>query len=245
MHYIDIILIAILLIFTFIGFKRGLIDSVLSLFGTLASLVIAIFVAKPFAGFLEKILHISKFYTDKITPAITKASASFSTVVEGEAITANQALESSSLSTLLKKIFGFFTKNTVINVGETPAEVFAKLFAGVLVLLTAGIVAFILIKLAVFIIGKIFDAIFSNHVLNSVDKFLGVVFGLAKGALVVAILLAATVFIAPTSFGAKVTTEIEKTKITKIAYEPITNFVESKVQSIDFNKIVSGYFNNK
>ena len=60
MNWIDIVFIAILVVFAIIGLWRGLFDSLLGLISSGVALAIAIFTAKPVAKFLNKIPDYTK-----------------------------------------------------------------------------------------------------------------------------------------------------------------------------------------
>ena len=225
MHWLDITLLVILAIFALIGLKRGLINAILSLFSTFASGFIAWWVAKPFAGFIENVFHVTKYLVEFSSKTLISWSASFGEAV-AEATTGGAVISSSGLSTwqqvILKIVVG---ENTVIQAGETPAGVFANIIAPVILIVLAGIVAFILIKIAVFLLSKLFDALKKNHAINGMDKVLGLVLGLVKGALLICIAMGVTIFIP----NEKIIAEIDKTTITKVAYEPVTTFIRDNV----------------
>ena len=207
MHWIDITLIVILVIFALVGLKRGLISAILSLFSTFASGFIAWWVAKPFAGFIENVFHVTKYLVEFSSKTLVGWSASFGEAVS-EATTGGAVISSSGLSTwqqvILKILVG---ENTVVQAGETPANVFANVVAPIILIVLAGIVAFILIKLAVFLLSKLFDALKKNHAINGMDKVLGLILGLAKGALLICIAMGVTIFIP----NEKIIAEIDKT----------------------------------
>ena len=65
-YIIDGVLIGIIVISAIIGIVKGLIDSVLSLFGTGIALAVAVFTAKYVSGFLNKLINIEQFVLDKL-----------------------------------------------------------------------------------------------------------------------------------------------------------------------------------
>ncbi len=225
MHYIDIILIVVLALFALIGLKRGLIESILSLFGTVASAVIAWFIAKPFAGFVEQIFHVTKYINGYLTKMFIKTSAVFGEAVS-EATTGSSVITKNISSTWKQTIFKILVgDNCVIQAGEKPADVFAKIVAPIVLIILSGIVAFILIKLAVFLISKLFDALKRNRAINGLDRVLGFMLGALKGALLICIAMGITIFI-PND---KIISQIDKTKLTKVVYTPVTDFIKEHV----------------
>lgn len=67
MNWIDIIFIAIIVLFAIIGLAKGLIDSILSLFTTFGSAILAYFLAKPFYTFFAKIFDINGMFENLLT----------------------------------------------------------------------------------------------------------------------------------------------------------------------------------
>ena len=224
MHYIDIILIVILLIFAIVGLKRGLVDAVLSLFSTLASIILAFFAAKPFAGFLEQCFKLTEVLNKNIYNMLVRWSATFGEAVSS-AITGNQAISSSGLSEWQQTILKLVVGECAIETGSAPATVFANIIAPVALIVISGIAAFILIKLAVWLLGLLLNKLKEIKTINNIDKIFGFVLGLVKGALFICIIMGITIFI-PND---KIIQEIDKTTITKVAYTPVTNFIRVNI----------------
>lgn len=61
MHWIDIVIIAIVALTTIIGLSKGLFESILSIFGTALSLFVAIWASKPVAAFVNNIVDVAEF----------------------------------------------------------------------------------------------------------------------------------------------------------------------------------------
>ena len=224
MHWIDIAVLAVLAIFAFVGWRRGLIDAVLSLFNTLVSIILAFWASKPFAGFLEHCFKVTSWLAKNISNMLAGWSSSFATAVESS-ITGTQAIQASSLSGWQQTILKLMVDECVIEAGSKPADVFASILAPVALIVVSGILAFILIKLAVFLLTKLFDALLKSRTLKSLDRLLGLVLGAVKGALIICVIMGITIFI-PND---KIITEIDKTKLTKIAYQPVTDFIRVNI----------------
>ena len=224
MHWLDIVLIAVLALFALIGLKRGLINAILSLLGTVASGFIAWWVAKPFAGFVENIFHVTQHLVSFTNNLLVKWSAALGEAVS-EATNSTAVIEGSGLNSWQQIILKIIVGKKDIAAGETPSNVFANIIAPILLLIAAGVVAFILIKIAVWLLSKIFDAAKKNGAFNGMDKVLGFALGLVKGAFLICVAMGITIFI-PND---KIIQEIDKTKLTKVAYEPVTNFIRDNV----------------
>ena len=66
MGWIDIIFIAIIVVFAIIGLAKGLFESILSIFSTALSIVVAILTSKYVAAFLNNIVHCNDFFAKQI-----------------------------------------------------------------------------------------------------------------------------------------------------------------------------------
>ena len=62
MHWIDIVFIAIIVVFAIIGLVKGLFDSVLSLCASVASIFLSFWASKPVAEFLNKLVDVNGFF---------------------------------------------------------------------------------------------------------------------------------------------------------------------------------------
>ncbi len=108
--------------------------------------------------------------------------------------------------------------------------------AGFLSMIFAGIVVFILLKLAIYLLAKIFDSITNgNTVLNGLNRVLGMLFGIIKGGIIVIVTLAiCTVFARFTN----VETYIKQSTVTNWVYNYVDDFTENQLKDIDIQEII-------
>lgn len=108
--------------------------------------------------------------------------------------------------------------------------------AGFLSMIFAGIVVFILLKLAIYLLAKIFDSITNgNTVLNGLNRVLGMLFGIIKGGVIVIVTLAiCTVFARFT----KVETYIKQSTVTNWVYNYVDDFTEKQLKDVDIQEII-------
>lgn len=92
--------------------------------------------------------------------------------------------------------------------------------AGFLTTVGMVVVLFVLIKLVIFILSRLFDSITSSSsALSGLNRLLGLVFGVAKGAVAVGMALALSVLVAKVVFTAEIEAQISQTnEITRIVY---------------------------
>ena len=81
------------------------------------------------------------------------------------------------------------------------------------------LILYIAVKIALFIILKIINAIFKLPLLRSVNKLLGALIGFTNGLFIVYILCALMILFVPNDTTKNIHQEIEKTYITKVFYD--------------------------
>lgn len=130
------------------------------------------------------------------------------------------------------KIFG------VIELSNVEVAKFAVWIASV-------VIVFVLIKLVLYILSRMFESIVQNSpTVSGINKVLGMIFGAIKGGVMVLVLLALSTLLCQLPFiGTPIYNSIQGTMITKGVYNVVEDFVENnltkdKVESI-INKIVS------
>lgn len=198
MNWIDIVFIAILVLFAIIGVWRGLFDSLLALISSGVALTVAIFTAKSVAKFLNKTFKINSWFSKILTKSVG----------EGGTIT----------------LFGKTDLSFAIN---EVAEFLSMIFA--------IIVVFVLIKLAVWLLAKLFDSVVSSSTIGSgLNKVLGLVFGACRGFLVVIIVLSlCCVFSSTKLIGNKIQENIDNSSVTKYVYKYVSDYTEKLFDKSD------------
>lgn len=200
MSWIDIIFIAILVIFAIIGIVKGLLESILSLVSTGVAFGLAIWIGKPAAKFLRGIVNIDGWF-EKL---LAKASS--------------------------EDPIADFLGITITR------EQLAKFLTVVLCV----VVVFILIKLIVLLLAKLFDNALQNHSgFSGLNRVLGMLFGACRGIFIVCcgLALCSIVTWIP-GIGSKVTAAIDNTKITKRVYVYVEDFVEDKISEEKLKEVI-------
>lgn len=198
--WLDIVLIAILVVFAVIGIFKGLIDAVLGLISTGVAFAIAIACAKPATKLINKIVNVPKWFNGMLDK-----------VASDETI----------------KIFGAieFTKNEV---------------AGFLSIIFSILVVFILVKVAIWLLARLFSSAVEKSTLGSgINKVLGGLFGLIQGAAVVMIILVLMSLVSGTRlFGDKIQTTVDKSKVTHSVYKYVSDYSEKALEKADIQDFV-------
>lgn len=158
------------------------------------------------------------------------------------------------VSNLVNKIFNF--EDFVLTKLDASNDGSVKFFGGKFSLsnvevakfcvwICSVVIMFLIIKLAIYILSKIFEKVTnSSPTISGINRVLGMVFGLVQGAVVVVALLAlSSMLVQVPTIGTPMYNAIQSTAITKGIYNYVDEFVEKnltkeKVQSL-IEKIIS------
>ncbi len=196
---IGIIYIAIVLLFTLIGFGRGLIKTLVSLFKGLFCFILAIFLSMPVAklvaptkvGDFFSNIYINKFFTAEVYQQIINADNKDE--VLASCIDANTKLPS-FINEYLGKIAG-----KIVNVGSGDQKV-AEVLGYALALYTLTIIAFFLIIIAVRILvsllKRLSDKVNKKPVAGPINRLLGALINLVVGVFIVCLISYGLTFVA-------------------------------------------------
>ena len=130
---------------------------------------------------------------------------------------------------------GFFEEFLVNNMGvaETGAngQTLSEL-ASVCTLALSVLIVFVLIKIAVWLLAKLFDSVSAQSTAASgMDRLLGLVFGAAKGFAIVIVALGVTsIFSMVPAFEAKIDTFLNNSSITRGTYIYVDEWVENELE---------------
>lgn len=198
MNWIDIVFIAILVIFAIIGLWRGLFDSLLALISSGVALTVGVLTAKPVAKLLNKMISINSWFEKT-----------------------------------LNKTVG--TDGTITLFGNTNLTFSVKEVAEFLSIVFAIIVMFVLIKLAVWLLAKLFDSVASSsNIASGLNKVLGLFFGLLRGAVVVVVTLSlCCVFSSTKLIGNKIQETVDNSTVTKYVYKYVSDYTEKLFDKTD------------
>ena len=254
MAVIDIIVIAVLLVFAVVGMIKGFLNTIISLFGSLASLGVAILCAKPVAAFMNKIFNTVGFVSGKIVGTITGVSP-FASGYEGiaDGLTGAELKEylanNPDTNTFKDRVYRLFIEDSKVfnyteelttaeQVDQSVVNYMADRLAGVITLVIAAIVVFILLKIAVLILSKLFNAITKNRAISGIDRTMGLLFGVVKGALLVCVVLGVFYLLANST----VQDWIDNSTVTRWVYKYATELVDFIAHKFNLPEFITGLF---
>lgn len=237
MSILDIIVIAILVLSLLIGLWRGFLRTLLNLFSNLACIVVSILLARPVTNLVKNWFDMIGSLTTKIANGIQGMFPTEGWPATGETVKNNITGDG-----IYKAIVKSFIEDgsTYESASSLANEIGSKL-AFIVLMIVVAIVLFILIKIALRILAKIFDAITKKSAISGLDRVLGGIVGLIKGAIFVFVVL--TILYALNSlpfinswFDGLVNNSVITLKIYN-AIQDLFNFIVSKV---DIPAIISG-----
>lgn len=197
---IDIVLCLIVAIFAIIGFKKGFFKSILSLFSWVVCLIIAIVLAKYVANWINGIYDFSSLIGSKIEGALNNMGDVFTNTIASynsadataesvrTAILADiQSVEGMN-GVLLQFITMVFNNTAFDPTSEaTVGNIIGMSCGHMCMVLIAGILVFIVLKIVIALLSKLIDRITKVKIFGGLNKVLGLVLGALKGACIVVI----------------------------------------------------------
>ena len=198
----DLIIIAILVLSIIMGYKKGLIKVVFNIFAFFIALIATIILYRPVANIIINNTEID----DKIKSAIINNT------------TEEKQSEESSSNTGMQKYIEDAIKNTADEAKSQVIETVAKTVSIRVVEILTSIILFIVIW-AVLIVLKVFTQAIANlPLIKQFNELGGVVYGIAKGLIIVYIILTIMYFVVSINGKGNISEAINNSYITKILY---------------------------
>ena len=198
----DLIIIAILVLSIIMGYKKGLINVIFNIFAFFIALIATIILYRPVANIIINNTEID----DKIKSARINN------------ITEEKQSEESSSNTGMQKYIEDAIKNTADEAKSQVIETVANTVSIRAVEILTSIILFIVIR-AVLIVLKVFTQAIANlPLIKQFNELGGVVYGIAKGLIIVYIILTIMYFVVSINGKGNIAEAINNSYITKILY---------------------------
>ena len=173
---IDLILIGIIALFTFIGYKQGLVKAAIKILSFIIAIIISIILYKPVSAIVIKNTSID----DKIKNVI----------VENVKL---EEKENAEKSNIIKDNLS----NKIIAGANNTVEEVADSFTVKLIEIAVIIVLYIIARIILKFISALSDLITNLPILKQANKTGGIIYGFLKGVLIIYVLLAIIYLISP------------------------------------------------
>ena len=213
---IDLVALGLVILFAVIGGVKGFIKTLISVFGTAISLLLAVLLASKVAGFLEVRFGLVGIMSDKFAGILTSIFGNEimnTTLQQAE----ENLLSSAGLSAWLIKIVLSVKAEGSVDPDITLNKVISPTLGYYATVILSALALFIIFKLILLIVGGIVTKIRGkNKVLNVTDRTLGFVLGILQGLIIVQIAIW-ILNILPFGFA--------QTIIAELPNAPIANFI--------------------
>lgn len=192
---LDLIVILIIALFTFIGYKQGLIKSAIKIASFFIAIIIALVLYKPVSTLIINNTTID----DKIE----------NTIIEKVTPEGMKPEDEASQATKIPQGFIVEANNSIKDIANTTT---IKIIEVCIVL-----VLYIIARIALKFVAALGDLIAKIPILKQFNKLGGTIFGLIKGLLIVYVILAVVYLISPL-LKEDTSNKIEKSMLTKNMY---------------------------
>ena len=190
---IDIVLIAIVLLSAFLGYKKGLVKLGAKLFAGLIAIILTIIIYRPVAGIVIKNTNID----EKIKNTIIENTSS----IIDEKTQVNNDVTNQIENNILPRQAENISKNVVYAI--------------------TAVVLFIVVKIILSIVISLIDSIANLPLLKQFNEVGGIAYGIVRGLLIAGILIVLMGAYAKMKPESGLSNEIENTYITKTVFQKI------------------------
>lgn len=183
---IDLIIVAIIAISVFLGYKRGLTGSILKILSFVIAVIIAIILFKPVSNFVIN----NTLIDEKIEEAIV------STVAD-DVNEEGKVEEDTNLPQSIVDYINESVENAADDVKKTVVEQTAKDISITIINAAVAIILFIVARILLIFVKAITNLITELPIIKQVDKIGGIIYGLVAALVIIFIILAIISFISP------------------------------------------------
>lgn len=194
---LDIIIIGIIVISTFIGYKRGLINVVFNLCAFLIAIIITIFLYTPITNFVIENTEFDK----KIENVITEKG----TINKDESFTEGSVID---------KYISQSISNTTNDIVESSSVIIAQKVIGIIV----AIALFIVVRIILIFAKALINGIASLPIIKQLNEVGGLAYGILMGLIIVYVILTILFFVISVNNTGTIANAINTSFITKILY---------------------------
>lgn len=184
---LDIILLVLMLVFAFLGYKKGFMRSILSMLKGVMSLIIAVITAKPIAAFFDRLFGLGKSIGSLFIPTVEtlqKNGTDWFTTIANTAANAEQinTIEgtdfiSTILQMIVRNIIGGAGDNII---GSTPAAYASGILGFFALIVITAIIVFVIVRILLRVLDNLIQKMTEKNTGFSFDAWLGAVFGIVR-----------------------------------------------------------------
>lgn len=192
---VDLIVVGIIALFTFLGYKQGLVKAAIKILSFFIAIIVALVLYRPISNAIINNTQIDENITNTIMEKITPEGISSKDEVE---MTDNLAIK-------------------LVGEATSTIEEISNAFAIKLIEVCVLLLLYIVIKIALRFILALTDIITKLPLIKQINKLGGTIYGVVKGVIMVYVILGVIYLVAPI-INKNVSNAIDKSFITKKLY---------------------------
>lgn len=204
---IDLIIVGILALCIFFGYKKGLTKCMIKILSFVIALVVAVILFKPVSNFVIKNTQID----DNIKEAVMN-------IVKEDVQEDGKVKEDTNLPQSMVSYINESIETAVEEAKTNVVEVAAENISITTVNVGVAILLFIVIRIALIFVSALSSIITDLPIIKQFDKAGGVLYGVLKALIIILVLLAVISFISPMIEQTGMITAINKSFIGSILY---------------------------
>lgn len=205
---IDLIVISVLLLSTFLGYKKGLIEVAFKILSFIIAIIITLILYRPISNFIINNTEFAKTIENTITEKL-----SASEIEEGQIKEEKTDLPNVVVNYINKEI-----SNAVDNTKDAVVGTVAKELSKSLINLIVIISLYTITRLLLIFAKVILEAVSELPIIKQFDEAGGIIYGILRGIILIYIILAIISLILPMMDKDTVLGMINNTILTKILY---------------------------
>ncbi len=205
---IDLIVIGIILLSTFLGYKKGLIGVAFKIASFLIAIIITLILFKPISNYIMNNTTFAKTIEETIVEKLSTQE------IENGQI--NQ--ENTNLPEVVVNYINVGLQDTVNEAKENIVKIVARNLAGTIIDILVIISLFIITRLLLLFAKAIFKLISEIPIIKQFNEIGGILYGILRGILLIYVILAIISFILPMLDKTSVLNIINNSILTKILY---------------------------
>lgn len=206
---IDLILLAIMLLSIFLGYKKGLIGVAFKILSFIIAIVITLILYNPVSSYIINNTQID----ENIESIIVEKLGANTKIEEGEIIK-----QDSDLPSVIVNYINDTIKNTVNESKEAIIKAVSRDLTINIIRIIVIIVLFLLTKIILFFAKAILELVTEIPIIKEFNEIGGIIYGIIRGILFIYIILAILTFILPMLNSEIILKAINDTIITKVLY---------------------------
>ena len=192
MNWIDVIILVILIVFIAIGFWKGFMFSIISMFSAFVNFSIALLLTRPITNLFNSWFGLEGALTNSFSDKLTSMSPDFNTNLVG--MTNSQiskhienTLEDSNFpfKNLFSSMIDIKSSSIADKSSLTLNDILSKSLGSFFSLIICFVIIFIIIYLILFLLSKLSQKAKEIEGIRVTDRILGVIFGIIKGTLLI------------------------------------------------------------